>query len=315
LHISVVTPTFRRPKEVAGLLENLCHQTLLPDEVILVDGAKADERETEKAVRATAGSLPFPCRYIRHDGGTAIQRNVGIDNAASALIAFVDDDVRLEPEFFQTVVSVYAQDEECRVGGVVGYRTNQHFDPASAQRWRWYRRLRLLTIYEPGRYDFRTGYPINANMQPPFTGVREVDFMTTACAVWRHEVFESGLRFDPFFRDYGVLEDAHFALRAGRQWQLLQCGDSHCTELHSSNGRVDRRKIGYKCVVNYYYVFKDIVRPLTWRHKARFWRYQGFELFRVSTSAIRRCRASDLTELWGRLEGFCSIVRGTAFSR
>ena len=24
----------------------------------------------------------------------------------------------------------------------------------------------LLTTYEPGRYDFACGYPINANMQP-----------------------------------------------------------------------------------------------------------------------------------------------------
>ena len=128
-------------------------------------------------------------------------------------------------------------------------------------------------------------------------------------------MFESGLRFDPFFRDYGVLEDAHFALRAGQRWQLLQCGDAHCSELHSQNGRVDRRKIGYKCVVNYYYVFQDIVGPLTWRHKARFWRYQGLELIRVGTSALRRHRTSDATELLGRLEGFWSVMRGTAFSR
>jgi hypothetical protein len=152
-------------------------------------------------------------------------------------------------------------------------------------------------------------------MQAPFSGVREVDFMTTACAVWRREVFDSGLRFDSFFSDYGVLEDAHFALHAGRQWQLLQCGDAHCREMSSQNGRVDRRSIGYKCVVNYYYVFQDIVRPLTWRHKARFWSYQGFEFFRIAASAIRRHRSSDVTELRGRLEGVFSVLRGTAFTR
>jgi len=312
--ISVVTPTFRRPQEVAGLLENLSQQKLLPSEVILVDGAPESERETEETVRSMTRDLPFHCVYVRQSGGTAIQRNEGIDRAQGSFVALIDDDVRLEPDFFEASIGVFERDDEHKLGGVVGYRINQHFDPISAQRWRWYRRLRMLTTFEPGRYDFRTGYPINANMQPPFSGVREVDFMTTSCAVWRREVFDSGLRFDPFFRDYGVLEDAHLSLRAGKRWQLVQCGDAHCRELNSPNGRVDRRKIGYKCVVNYYYVFQDIVGPLTWRHKARFWRYQGLELIRVGTSAIRRHRTSDATELLGRLEGFWSVMRGTAFS-
>jgi glycosyltransferase involved in cell wall biosynthesis len=312
--ISVVTPTFRRPKEVAGLLRSLSEQELLPAEVILVDGAPEAETETEHLVRSIAQTLPFSCRYMRHPQGTAIQRNAGIDMASGSFIALIDDDVRLEPDFFQATFEVFEQDKDHKVGGIVGYRTNQHFELNSAQRWRWYRRLGLLSTYEPGRYDFHTGYPVNANMQPPFKGVREVDFMTTACAVWRREVFESGLRFDPFFRDYGVLEDAHFALHAGRQWRLLQCGDAHCRELSSPNGRVDRRKVGYKCVVNYYYVFQDIVGPLTWRHKLRFWRFQVFELFRMAVSGIRRRRVSDLAELRGRLEGFFSVLRRTAFT-
>lgn len=311
--ISVVTPTLGRPTEVAGLLQNLSEQTLLPAEIILVDGAPESNKETEDLSQSLRDTLPFLCRHIRHSKGTAVQRNAGIDLARGSLIAFIDDDVRLEPDFFRACLDVLARD--ARAGGVVGYRTNQHFRLASHQRWRWYRRLKLLTTFEPGRYDFATGYPINANMQPPFSGVREVDFMTTACAVWRREVFESGLRFDPFFSDYGVLEDAHFSLRAGREWKLLQCGDARCVELHSTNSRVNQRKLGYKYVVNYYYVFRSIAGPLSLRQQARFWRYQAFELFRIATSAIRRRRPGEVGELLGRLEGAFSVARGTAFRR
>ena len=306
--LSVVTPTLRRPEEVVALITNLTQQTLMPDELILVDGASSDETETEEKVAALSESLPFRCHYFRHPRGTAIQRNAGIDVASGDLIALIDDDIRLEPDFFKIVTEVFAS--QPNAGGVVGYRINQHFSPKQAQRWRWYRRLKLLTTYEPGKYDFQSGYPINANLQPPFTGVRPVDFMTTSCAVWRREVFDAGLRFDPFFIDYGVLEDAHFSLRAARRWELLQCGDARCSHLHSPNGRVDSRKIGYKCVVNYYYVFQDIVKPLTWHHKLRFWRFQAFELFRVASSAIRRRRMTDFMELRGRLEGIKAVSRG-----
>jgi GT2 family glycosyltransferase len=312
--ISVVTPTLRRTDEVVALLTNLGAQTVRPHELLLVDGAPSSERSTAEAVAARRGALPFAVRYLRVGGGTAIQRNAGIDAATGDFVAFVDDDIRLAPDFFATVLAEFERDAEQRVGGIVGYRQNQHFDESSTERWRWYRRLRLLTIFQPGRYDFACGYPINANMQPPFHGVRDVDFMTTSCAVWRRAVMDEGLRFDPFFRDYGMLEDAHFSLRAGRRWKLLQCGDARCDHLHAAGGRTDPRTIGAKCVVNYYYVFHQVAQPLSLAQKLRFWRFQAFELFRVAASGVRRQRASDFRELRGRLDGIFAIARGGAWS-
>jgi GT2 family glycosyltransferase len=313
--ISVVTPTYLRPQEAVGLLENLSRQAVLPYELVMVDGAPSDERATEEAVKPRIPALPFRVNYIRHAGGTAIQRNVGIEAAQGDFIAFIDDDIRLEPGFFEAILHAFSPDREHHVGGIVGYRTSDHFDGNTQTRWRWYRRLGLLTTFEPGRYDFAVGYPINANMQPPFTGVREVDFMTTACAMWRRELFDEGLRFDLFFRGYGVLEDAHFSLRARRKWTLLQCGDAHCQHLSSPHGRTNREKIGYMCVVNYYYVFREIAGPLTLKQNFRFWRYQAFEFLRMLMFGLRRWRADDWAELLGRLRGLFAVLSGTAWRR
>lgn len=307
-NLSVVTPTFQRPAEVSELLENLSGQILLPDEVILVDGASPDDNDTQNAVGKLLDKFPFTVRYVRRQGGTAVQRNHGIDLAKGKFVALVDDDVRLDKNFFQQILKAFEKDEQKKIGGIVGYRTNQHFKIENSARWHWYKRFNLLKTFEPGRYDFECGYPVNNNMQPPFEGVRAVDFMTTACAVWRREVFDSGLRFDEFFSDYGVLEDAHFSLRAGKNWNLLQSGDAHCIELRSPNGRVSHRKIGYKCVVNYHYVFREIASPLSFSHKFRFWKFQAFELFRVGSSALRRRRWSDLQDVIGRIEGVLAVL-------
>lgn len=308
--VSVVTPTLRRPEEVKGLLENLCRQSLPVFEIVLIDGAPDAETATERIVREMTSKLPYRVRYIRQGGGTAIQRNAGIDSASGDLVAFVDDDVRLEDDFLEIIAREFANDEEAVIGGIVGYRTNEHFRAEDSERWRWYKRLKLLKVFEPGRYDFDTGYPINTSLQEPFKGTRPVDFMTTACAVWRRDVLDSGLRFNEFFRDYGVLEDAHFSLRAGRKWKLLQSGDAHCVELRSPLGRVSRRKIGFKSVVNYYFVFRDVAGPLSLGQKFRFWRYQAFEFLRISSSAIRRRRWDDVMDLRGRIDGFIAVMRG-----
>lgn len=310
--VSVVTPTFKRPAEIAELLANLSEQKLLPDEVILIDGSPSNDCETAEVVERFHDNLPFRVRYLRSERGTAVQRNHGIGVANGTFVALIDDDVRLERDFLFEAIKVFDADKQLEIGGVVGYRTNRYFPKNSHVRWRWYKRLGLLTTFEPGRYDFETGYPINNNMQPIFNGVRNVDFMTTACGVWRREVFSSGLRFDPHFSGYGVLEDAHFSLLAGKKWKLVQCGDAKCQELKSPNGRSDEMEIGYKCVVNYLYVFNDVAGPLSIAQRIRFWRFQLFELCRVGASALTRRRIGDLREVLGRLLGIYALVRGVS---
>jgi GT2 family glycosyltransferase len=311
--ISVVTPTLSRPSEVRDLLLNLCHQTLLPLEVVVVDAAPPHVPDTERLVSELAGALPFRSRYVRHGGGTAIQRNVGIDIAEGDFIAFVDDDVRLDPDYFSIVLAEYARDEAGRVGGIAGYIANQYLDAATSRRWRWYRRLRLFTTYEPGRYDYVAGYPINRYLQPPHAGVREIDFMGANCAVWRRSVFDGGLRFAPFFTGYAVLEDAHLALSARRRgWRILECGAARCVHLHSPNGRTSKRDVAWKSAVNYRYVFVDIVPRRTFRQEARFWSVQAFDLARYVAYAVRTRRPDDWQAVVGKLGGIMAATRVTA---
>ncbi|MCL5745838.1 MAG: glycosyltransferase [Acidobacteria bacterium] len=306
--ISVVTPTFRRPAEIIALLENLNRQSVPPCELIIVDGAPESETETEQAVRAAIASLPFPCRYIRHGGGTAIQRNVGIEQAKGTFFALIDDDIRLEPDFFEQVLRVFREDREHAVGGVAAYITNHFLDPAKSPRWRWYRRLHLFSTFEPGRYDYATGYPINRYLQPPHDGLRPIDFMGTNCAVWRREVFDD-LRFDPFFSGYGVLEDAHFALRAGRKWKLLECGLARCIHLRAPGGRANSKEVAHKTALNYRFVFMDLVPHRTWKQELRFWTVQFFDLFRVLAYAMRKRGRDEWLTVIGKATGIAAAFR------
>lgn len=307
--VSVVTPTLKRAEEVRGLLQNLSEQTYLPYEVILVDGAESSVKETEQIVKSLEDSIPFLCRYIRHGGGTALQRNVGIEQAQGDYIAFVDDDIRLEPDFLAVILSIFAEDEACGVGGITGYITNQYLNAATSPRWQWKRRFNLYTTYEPGRYDFQTGYPINRYLQPPYTGTRDIDFMGAGCAVWRRAVFVSGLRFAQFFTGHGVLEDAHFALRAGKNWRLLECGDARCVHLHSTQSRENHRQTARKTAVNYRYVFVDIVPQRTWKQEARFWRVQFFDLLQYLVVAFRSFNRGNWLTVLGKIEGIWEAFR------
>ncbi len=307
--ISVVTPTLGRPGEVRELLANLAAQRLAPAEIVLVDGAGPEDGRTREVVEELAPGLPWPCRYLRHGGGTAIQRNAGIEMSGGDFVALIDDDVRLDSDFLERMAAAFDDDPEGRIGGICGYIVNQFLDPATSPRWRWYRRLRLFTTYEPGRYDFQTGYPINRYLRPPHHGLVEVDFMGAGCAVWRREVFASGLKFSEFFTGYGVLEDAHFALRAGRRWQLFEHGGAHCRHLRSPRGRVDSRAIARMTAVNYRFVFIDVVPTRTFGQELRFWRVQLVDLFRFVVALLRYRDRDRFDTVVGKLEGMLAAGR------
>jgi len=292
---------------VEGLLENLAAQNVQPLELILVD-ASAD-RETEEVVQKHASDLPFRVVYHRLGGGTAIQRNRGIDVAAGDLVATVDDDIRLEPDFFEEAIRVFSEDQEKKVGAITGYITNQHLDPATSPRWKWYRRLKLFTTYEPGRYDYQSGYPINRYLQPPHDTLREIDFMGAGCAVWRREAFDEGLRFSSFFTGIGILEDAHLALRARRKWILLEDGRARCIHLKSQRSRTGFREIARRSAMSYRYVFIDIVPERTWRQEFRFWRVQLLDLFRFLVAALRRPGKATAQTVLGKIEGIFAAAR------
>ncbi len=307
--ISIVTPTLGRPQEVRELLTHLTAQTVRPKEMVLVDAAAAEDDRTRQVVAELEPTLPFACRHLRDDGGTAIQRNVGIEASSGDFIALVDDDVRLAGDYFERMLEVFADDSEQRIGGVAGYISNQFLDPATSRRWQWYRRLRLFTTYEPGRYDFQSGYPINRYLRPPHDGLVEIDFMSTNNAVWRREVFDSGLRFSKFFTGYGVLEDAHFALRAGRKWRLLENGRARCRHLKSPHSRVDGRAIGRMSAVNYRYVFIDTVPQRTLGQELRFWRVQLVDLLGFAAALVRERSRHRLDLVLGKVEGMAQAAR------
>lgn len=308
--ISVVTPTLDRPEEVQALLANLSAQTHPPLELILVDAAPAGMNETQNVMESTKQGLAYEINYIRRGGGTAIQRNIGIDAARGDLVAFIDDDMVLEPDFFTRAIDVFASDSAKSVGAVAGYITNQYLDPAKSPRWRWYKRLRLFTTYEPGRFDYQTGYPINRYMQPPHDGVREIDLMGANCAVWRRQVFDAGLRFSPFFVDYGVVEDAHLALGARqRGWKIFEAGLARCKHLHSPRGRTSKRRVARKTAVNYRFLFVDIVRERTLRQELRFWRVQFVDLIRQVACAVRSGRSDEWAAAFGKAQGIIAATR------
>lgn len=82
--VSVVVPTFNRPRRLARAIESMSEDIEL---IVIDDGSSRETSEVVKACRHPR------LRYARKaNGGPASARNLGIQMATTPMIAFTDDD-------------------------------------------------------------------------------------------------------------------------------------------------------------------------------------------------------------------------------
>ena len=106
--VSAVLCTYNRADLLADAIDALVHQDhdTPPYEVLVVDNGSTDS--TAGVVSQFSGSGRV--RYLREtQRGLSHARNCGIRNARAPLVAFTDDDVRVEAGWIKAIVKTFAQ--------------------------------------------------------------------------------------------------------------------------------------------------------------------------------------------------------------
>lgn len=113
--VSVVIPTFCRPRQLQACLAALAEQTLAePWEVVVVD----DGSPQSLAGMDLAWADRLDLRMIRQENaGPAAARNRGVQEARGELIAFTDDDCLPNPKWLETLVRAAREYPGAMVGG------------------------------------------------------------------------------------------------------------------------------------------------------------------------------------------------------
>lgn len=119
--VSVIIPTYKRPKMLGKSLESVFNQTYNNIEIIVVDDNNKDSdyrKETEVFMKKYDEISNL--KYIKHNknkGGSAA-RNTGIDIAKGFYITFLDDDDQFYPEKVEKQVNKFRSSDLENLGFV-----------------------------------------------------------------------------------------------------------------------------------------------------------------------------------------------------
>lgn len=116
MSITVLVPTYRRPKDLRRCLEALQKQTRPADEVLVV--VRDSDEETWTLLKSLhLNSLPLRTATVNIPGQVAAL-NTGLDAAQGDIIAITDDDAAPHTDWLERIEAHFLSDS--RIGGVGG---------------------------------------------------------------------------------------------------------------------------------------------------------------------------------------------------
>ena len=89
--LSVIIPNYNKEKYLERCVESILSQSLLPDEIIIVDDASTDG-SVDIIKKLSADSNLIKPIFLEKNGGVSAARNKGIDSSLCEYVSFIDSD-------------------------------------------------------------------------------------------------------------------------------------------------------------------------------------------------------------------------------
>lgn len=119
--VSLVIPTYNRVQKLVRLLRSVDQMRDYPEEIIIIDDNSNDgTKRILKKWRNIEKTYEKKVILKSKNNGPANSRNIGISEAKSSIIAFLDDDVIVERNWINNITSKLLNSKNEKLAGVGG---------------------------------------------------------------------------------------------------------------------------------------------------------------------------------------------------
>lgn len=206
MRLTAVIPTRNRPGDLGKAVASVRDQTRLPDELIIVDQSPGNESRL-MVEGMLAGGGPMRLDYVHDTAITGLvdAKRVAAGRAGGDVVCFLEDDIVLEPDYFEQIERGFA--ERPGMLGCCGVVTNLPPLPA------FY--VGLFHLFHRGMFaDRRVG--IHGFASGRGQALIVSDYLSGGLSAYRREVF-AAVPFDTANRLF-MTEDIDFSTRAVRRF-------------------------------------------------------------------------------------------------
>jgi glycosyltransferase involved in cell wall biosynthesis len=292
ISLAYVVPTKDRPDDLAKLLASIGRQTVLPDQIVIVDAG--DPRVEDLVAQFSA----LPITYVREfPPSLSRQRNAGMAALKDHIdvAGYMDDDIELAPDATEKIRNFW-RTAGPQVGGAAFTIVNQPLRSPV---------LGLLSEFFLIN-SRRVGVVLPSGFSSSITPQREnirTDWLYGGATLWRREVI-ARFAYDEWYIGHGYLEDLDFSYRVCQAYELWVVADArlwHWPHPIRLERNVD---LGKQQMVNRVYFVRKMChfQPLCVA-----WGLFG-QSVRNGLESIRNGDKAGLLRLWGNILGLKDLV-------
>jgi glycosyltransferase involved in cell wall biosynthesis len=325
MNFSLIICTYNRRKAIEILMNSVVHQSLYPNQIVIVDGSL--NNETNFYFETTHFKNLDYFLVDTSNRGLTKQRNFGISkvNDTSEIIFFLDDDTILEEHYFSEIIQTYKKFPTAF--GVGGYITNEvkwiqnTIDYKENSRYFTYDGFHRT---EDKRFVLRKKIGLDSDVLPGFTTLfshgRSLSYLPPSGKIYKVEQLMGGVssfkkevldihKFSTYFEGYGLYEDAEFTIRISKFGQLYLNTNAKLEHHHDESGRPNRYNYGKMVVRNGWYVWRtknpnpNMIHRIKWHSITIL-----LTLIRIANILTTKKRKEAFTESLGRTVGWFSII-------
>lgn len=325
MKVTLIICTYKRSKVITNLLDSVAIQTLYPDEIVIVDGSPDDLTKEVLAYKNYTNLIYY--KVEPEDRGLTKQRNFGIErvNATSEIVAFLDDDIVLEKNYFEKLIVTYASyPNALGVGGYIKNEVNwekvsQDYSPSikeflydgykriDGSRFVIRKKLGLDSNCPPG-WSSNYSHGRSLGFLPPSGKIYQVEQLMGGVSSFKKTVFKE-MSFSTYFEGYGLYEDADFTIRLAKKGALYVNTSAELSHFHDASGRPNKYQYGKMVVRNGWYVWRVKNPSPVFKDRYKWNAITGvliaIRMTNIFTSSLKK---EALTESLGRIVGWFSLV-------
>jgi glycosyltransferase involved in cell wall biosynthesis len=314
-----------RAKPLLNLLNSVAHQSVSPSEILIIDGSTNNETQEILEKNQFKNVVYYKVDAANH--GLTKQRNFGIDkvNPQAEIVCFLDDDIVLEPNYFENLLSTYTVfPDALGVGGniineakwkFIGHNYTPKITEFYYDGWKRKDGIRFVIRKKfgldsdkpPGFMpDFSHGRSVG--FIPPTGKIYQVEQLMGGVSSFKKSVF-STFKFSTYFEGYSLYEDADFTLTLSKTGNLYFNTKAKLSHFHDTSGRPNQYNYGKMVIRNGWYVWR--VKYPNPSLKARLkWNLISFLLtiIRFSNIFTTSNKKEAFTESLGRIVGWFSLI-------
>jgi hypothetical protein len=301
LPYSAVIPTKDRREAADAAVEVLLAQTRRPERIVVVDASDRPYRPSNELV-GEAARLAVDLVVVESLPSTSAQRNLGARRVETPVVLFLDDDVRLPPDYAEVLLERWDVAGLDAFGGMAG---TPAVVPRQGPVARALRRVTMLNYVDPSAAAMTLRRSGNVRYVPEPRGAVRVPALGAGATAYRTELVLAQ-PFDERFEGYAPGEDLEMAFRVGAAAPLLQTPEVRWTHLWDPRERASptRWKVRGRCET--YFRLRRLDRsPLT---------LAAFTISLLAESALALAdsvRERDLSHVRGFVGGTLETLRAS----